>query len=585
MITRFSCAVVLTMAMTVSAVSQTSRVLVPRIIRFGGALTSSSGAASAERVTFALYADQTGGAPLWQETQNVEVDNSGHYTVLLGSTNSDGLPVELFTSGKAQWLSVRPDGKAEQPRIMLLSVPYALKAADTQALGGKPPSAYALSAPSSGAQADSSSGNGPAPIAQITGGGTTNFVPLWTGHSTLASSGLTQNATGSVGFGAVLPTSQLSIPGGGTGLAGVTSQPNGIGVSGSTTENQGPLYGVFGTSVSPTGIAVVGKNTATTGAAAGVLGVNNGNGGFFGASAGVGALASATSGTTYGVEGVSASPTGYGGSFKNTATGTRHAAGKTSGGPPSESNLQSLGVQVEGGNNDNGFGTVGIGVAGSATTFLGFPAGIWGTTNADGGIGVVGTADDAIAIRGFNNSTDAHLPAGYFDNVQNRSQIAPVILVRNRPFDGRCEFDVSGNLNCNGSISAVVPVESGSRDVAMYAEDSPENWFEDAGSGHLEHGAAIVTLEAVFAQTVNSGVEYHVFLTPAGDCNGLYISNKSNGSFEVHELGGGTSSVAFDYRVVARRKGFENVRLADRTERFNSPVATRNRDSNRSRHP
>ena len=36
---------------------------------------------------------------------------------------------------------------------------------------------------------------------------------------------------------------------------------------------------------------------------------------------------------------------------------------------------------------------------------------------------------------------------------------------------------------------------------------------------------------------------------------------------EVRELGGGQSSVAFDYRIVALRRGSENVRLADMTER------------------
>jgi hypothetical protein len=45
----------------------------------------------------------------------------------------------------------------------------------------------------------------------------------------------------------------------------------------------------------------------------------------------------------------------------------------------------------------------------------------------------------------------------------------------------------------------------------------------------------------------------------------LYVANESATSFEVHELGGGTSSIAFDYRIVARRKGFENVRMADLT--------------------
>ena len=45
------------------------------------------------------------------------------------------------------------EAQAEQPRVMLLSVPYALKAADAETFGGKPPSAY-VAAP----QSDSSTG-------------------------------------------------------------------------------------------------------------------------------------------------------------------------------------------------------------------------------------------------------------------------------------------------------------------------------------------------------------------------------------------------------------------------------------------
>jgi hypothetical protein len=36
----------------------------------------------------------------------------------------------------------------------------------------------------------------------------------------------------------------------------------------------------------------------------------------------------------------------------------------------------------------------------------------------------------------------------------------------------------------------------------------------------------------------------------------------------VHELGGGKANVAFDYRIMARRKGYETVRLADKTKQF-----------------
>ena len=34
----------------------------------------------------------------------------------------------------------------------------------------------------------------------------------------------------------------------------------------------------------------------------------------------------------------------------------------------------------------------------------------------------------------------------------------------------------------------------------------------------------------------------------------------------VHELGGGASGVAFEYRIMALRRGYENVRLEDKTE-------------------
>ena len=79
---------------------------------------------------------------------------------------------------------------------------------------------------------------------------------------------------------------------------------------------------------------------------------------------------------------------------------------------------------------------------------------------------------------------------------------------------------------------------------------------------------AVIHLENMFGQAVNTGIDYHVFLTPNGDCKGLYVSQKSATSFEVHELGGGTSSIAFDYRIMAKRKGFENIRMADKTAEF-----------------
>jgi hypothetical protein len=133
---------------------------------------------------------------------------------------------------------------------------------------------------------------------------------------------------------------------------------------------------------------------------------------------------------------------------------------------------------------------------------------------------------------------------------------------------GYCATDNGGNLHCSGSKSAVVPLDSG-RKVSLYAVEAPENWFEDFGASELRGGSAVVSLDPMFLQTINAGAGYHVFLTPKGDCRGLYVSNQTLTSFEVHELGGGTSSIAFDYRIAARRKGYENIRMADVTEHMN----------------
>jgi len=129
-------------------------------------------------------------------------------------------------------------------------------------------------------------------------------------------------------------------------------------------------------------------------------------------------------------------------------------------------------------------------------------------------------------------------------------------------------------FSCSGAHSSVAPVDNGSRKVALYAVEAPENWFEDFGSGQLAKGSATINMEATFAQTINTGMEYHVFLTPNGDCKGLYVASKSRSSFQVRELGGGTSNVSFDYRIVARRKGYEQIRLADKTEMFRSGSRT-----------
>ena len=117
---------------------------VPNLMRFSGAAPGSP--AGVVGATFALYAEQDGGSPLWVETQNVDVDASGHYSVLLGAGKKDGLPAELFASGQARWLGVKFGDATESTRVLLVSVPYALKAGDAETLGGLPASAFVQNA-------------------------------------------------------------------------------------------------------------------------------------------------------------------------------------------------------------------------------------------------------------------------------------------------------------------------------------------------------------------------------------------------------------------------------------------------------
>lgn len=191
----------------------TGSVAVPAMISFTGTLSDGSQPLNGLfGVTFSLYREQSGGSPLWLETQNVRATN-GHYTVMLGAS-SHGLPMEFFSSGQARWLGVQAQGQAEQPRVLLLSVPYALKAGDAQTIGGLPPSAFVLAAPSS-ISAGAPSNSSPE-IPAVGGSGTTDFIPLWTNGTTLGNSVFFQSGTGSsakVGLNLTNPLATLDVNG------------------------------------------------------------------------------------------------------------------------------------------------------------------------------------------------------------------------------------------------------------------------------------------------------------------------------------------------------------------------------------
>jgi len=126
----------------------------PKFIKFTGTLPVPS-SANADAVpatqsqlslTFEIYTAEKDGSPIYVESQTVAPDAQGRYSVLLGSGNTDGLPTDIFSDNSARWLAVKlPDGTA-QPRMMLVSVPYAMKSVDSEKLGGKNAANYVQSA-------------------------------------------------------------------------------------------------------------------------------------------------------------------------------------------------------------------------------------------------------------------------------------------------------------------------------------------------------------------------------------------------------------------------------------------------------
>ena len=224
-----------------SSAQAASVAVVPRLIKFSGTLLDAQDRpmAGPVGVTFALHAQQTGGAALWLETQNVTPDAHGNYTVLLGANSTNGVPAELFASGEARWLEVQVERQPEQPRILLVSVPYALKAKDADTLGGRPASAFlttetlagssartaAASAalPSSKAQSTvKKAASAPQPAVACTsvtsdGTATVNSIAMFTAACAIQSSAITETG-GNVGIGTAAPGVALDVLGNNAGL-------------------------------------------------------------------------------------------------------------------------------------------------------------------------------------------------------------------------------------------------------------------------------------------------------------------------------------------------------------------------------
>jgi len=311
------------------------------------------------------------------------------------------------------------------------------------------------------------------------------------------------------------------------------------------------VAGVEGTTDS--GEAVYGN--ATGNGSIGVYGVSDGAANGSASPIGVEGLATGTEGN--GMVAVETGPGGYG--IYAHANGAYESTGR----------YAPVGVYAL---SENGNGVLGISSGGSgrynAYNAAGYTGGVWGDTSADGSsqslAGIVGSADDNDAGYFVNNSASS---TTLYATNESAGGTGLFRVFKASTRTGTCGIG-DGDLICTGQVKTLATTGGGAHTVETYAMQSPENWMEDFGSGLLQNGVAVVTLDPSFAETVSATADYHVFLTPRGDSKGLYVINATPTSFEVRESSGGTSSLSFDYRIVAKRRGYETQRLTDVTDKF-----------------
>ncbi len=122
----------------------------------------------------------------------------------------------------------------------------------------------------------------------------------------------------------------------------------------------------------------------------------------------------------------------------------------------------------------------------------------------------------------------------------------------------------------NGTVSTIIDGEGENKHI-MFAPEAPEMLFQDYGVGKLVNGKAQINIDPILAKNIviNEKHPLKVFIQLEGDCNGVYVTEKSSKGFTVKELQNGNSNVSFSYQIIATR--------ADRTDKDGN-VLSKNAD-------
>lgn len=214
------------------------------------------------------------------------------------------------------------------------------------------------------------------------------------------------------------------------------------------------------------------------------------------------------------------------------------------------------------GYNTNPAASTGGGVFGqawSATTI-----GVMGTNSNANGTGIVGTGNGLISSVMPNGSGAAFSGASY--GTLSRSEnvaglrAAEVLICNNGAgvaqqhlagaYVGATLYKIIGP----GIVSTVVSV-SGNENVTLHAPETPEAYFQDYGEGQLNNGFVHINLDSLFAKIVciNEKHPMRIYIQLEGDCNGVFVKNKTKDGFDVKELNGGKSNSKFQWTIICNR--------------------------------
>lgn len=105
-----------------------------------------------------------------------------------------------------------------------------------------------------------------------------------------------------------------------------------------------------------------------------------------------------------------------------------------------------------------------------------------------------------------------------------------------------------------GSNSTII-MDNTNTPRILFSPEAPEIVFQDFGVGKLTNGEARILIDPVLKESLYIDEKHplKVYVTLEGECNGVYVTDKSANGFTVKELQGGTSNASFSWQIVANR--------------------------------